>query len=133
MLEAGRCMIYPQRPQTCRDYDCRFFAAAGIDAGGPERSIINTRVRQWRFSYPTPADRRAHDAVRSAAAFIQREAPRFPAGFAPTRPTGVAVLAVKTHGIFLAQASATSDPDHLAKAIVEAGERFDASSDPEGP
>ena len=126
MLEAGRCTIYAHRPQTCRDYDCRFFAAAGIDAGGPERSVINTRVRQWRFTYPTAADRRAHDAVRSAAAFLQREAHHFPGGFVPTRPTGIAVLAVKTHAVFMGVDGAAGTAASLAQAIVAAGRRFDA-------
>jgi hypothetical protein len=130
MLEAGRCTIYAQRPQTCRDYDCRFFAAAGLDAGGPERSVINNRVRQWRFSYPTTTDRRAHDAVRAAAAFLQHESQRFPAGFAPTRPTGIAVLAVKTHAVFLAHEAAATDPALLARAMLEASQRFDAGAEP---
>jgi Fe-S-cluster containining protein len=129
MLAAGRCTIYAHRPQTCRDYDCRFFAAAGIEAGGPERSVINTRVRQWRFTYPTTADRRAHDAVRSAAAFVQREAYLFPAGFAPTRPTGIAVLSVKTHSVFLAEDSVRADAASLAQAMVEACRRFDAGAE----
>src|SRR5689334_1550064 len=33
MLDDGKCSIYSVRPQTCLDYDCRIFAAAGIDAG----------------------------------------------------------------------------------------------------
>ena len=57
MLHAGRCSIYPVRPQTCLDYDCRIFAAAGIEAGGEDKWVINKRVREWRFSYPTPNDR----------------------------------------------------------------------------
>ena len=125
MLIAGRCSIYAQRPQTCRDYDCRFFAAAGIDAGGPERSVINRRVRQWRFSYPTSADRRAHDSVRAAATFLQREAGRFPAGFAPKRPTGIAVLAVKTHALFLAGETSAASADEIARAMLAACRRFD--------
>ncbi len=129
MLEERRCTIYAHRPQTCRDYDCRFFAAAGIEAGGPERSVINTRVRQWRFTYPTTADRRAHEAVRSAAAFLQREAHRFPAGFAPTRPTGIAVLAVKTHSVFLVGGAAEADAAALAQAMVDACRRFDAGAE----
>lgn len=130
MLRAGRCTIYADRPQTCRDYDCRVFAAAGIEAGGPERSVINTRVRQWRFSYPTAADRRAHEAVRAAALFLQREATRFPAGFVPARPTGIAVLAIKTHGVFLAEDAAATHPDRLAQAMVEACAGFDAATQP---
>ncbi|MEZ5459944.1 MAG: YkgJ family cysteine cluster protein [Steroidobacteraceae bacterium] len=129
MLEAGHCTIYPHRPQTCRDYDCRFFAAAGIEAGGAERSVINTRVRQWRFTYPSPADQRAHDAVRSAAAFLQREASRLPPGFAPAKPTGIAVLAVKTYMVFLDPDAVRTDAAKLAQAVVEASQRFDADID----
>ena len=52
MLESGRCTIYADRPQTCLDYDCRVFAAAGIDAGGEDKAVINRRVRAWQFDYP---------------------------------------------------------------------------------
>lgn len=129
LLGEGSCTIYAYRPQTCRDYDCRFFAAAGIDAGGPERRVINTRVRQWRFTYPTAADCRAHDAVRTAAAFLQRQANHFPAGFAPTRPTGIAVQSVKAHAVFLDADAATADAASLAQAMVMACQRFDADGE----
>ena len=46
MLGCGQCTIYRQRPQTCRDYDCRVFAAAGIDAGGADKAVINRRVHE---------------------------------------------------------------------------------------
>src|SRR5688572_16095110 len=52
MLDDGKCSIYSVRPQTCLDYDCRIFAASGIDAGGEDKAVINKRVREWRFSYP---------------------------------------------------------------------------------
>lgn len=129
MLGEGRCTIYANRPQTCRDYDCRFFAAAGIDAGGPERSVINTRVRQWRFTYPTVADRHAHDAVLAAAALLQHGSQHFPPGFAPTRPTGIAVLAVKAHGVFMSADAATASAAELAQAMVEECRRFDSDVD----
>src|ERR1700760_3567026 len=63
MLRNNECSIYEARPQTCRDYDCRVFAASGIEPGGPDKVVINRRVRQWRFSYPTELDRKAHSAV----------------------------------------------------------------------
>ncbi len=69
MLQEGRCSIYRHRPQTCLDYDCRIFAAAGIDAGGADKTVINQRVRAWRFTYPTQEDELAHRAVRAAASF----------------------------------------------------------------
>jgi hypothetical protein len=126
MLRDRKCSIYHHRPQTCRDYDCRIFAAAGIEAGGPDKSVINRRVRSWRFTYPTQADRRAHEAVRAAADFIRTRKESFPGGRAPDAPTGIAVLAIKTYSIFMdAQARAGEDAD-VAKAIIHVSRAFDA-------
>jgi uncharacterized protein len=126
MLSAGKCSIYAHRPQTCRDYDCRIFAAAGIAAGTADKAIINRRVSEWRFSYPSDADQLAHQAVLAAAAFIRSKGACFPGGRAPTASTGIAVLAIKAYEIFL-------DPDHCklsdaetAMAIVRASGDFDA-------
>lgn len=125
MLHERRCSIYASRPQTCRDYDCRVFAAAGIEAGGSARSVINERVRAWRFEYPTPEDAIAHDAVRAAAKFIREKPESFP-GRAPTSPTGIAVLAVKTYEVFLSE-SLRSDAE-TARAIIEASRAFDSAA-----
>jgi Fe-S-cluster containining protein len=125
MFNSGLCTIYDARPQTCRDYDCRVFAAAGIAAGGPERTVINRRVEEWRFSYEGAAERELHDAIRRAAAFIRDKGPSFP-GRVPTAPTGIAVLAIKTYEVFLRpDIAALSDAD-IAQAIVEANRNFDA-------
>jgi hypothetical protein len=130
MLQAGKCAIYRDRPQTCLDYDCRIFAAAGIDAGGADKAVINRRVRQWRFSYPSEADRLAHEAVLAAASFIQKKRESFAAGRVPTAPTGIAVLAIKAHAVFLAaNLEARSDVD-LAAAIMNASREFDAAPAP---
>jgi Fe-S-cluster containining protein len=125
MLSAGKCSIYAQRPQTCRDYDCRVFAAAGIAAGGEDRSAINRRVREWHFTYSTEEDQAAHAAVRSAAAFIQEKRDRFP-GRVPTAPTGIAVLAIKVYAIFLDLDIQTKSDEDIARAIVETSRKFDA-------
>jgi Fe-S-cluster containining protein len=126
MLNAGKCSIYHHRPQTCRDYDCRIFAAAGMDAGGPEKHVINKRVNEWQFSYPAAEDRHAHDAVLAAAAFIREKKSRFPGGRAPTAATGIAVLAIKSYTVFLdPEWRAISDTD-IAMAIVKASGEFDA-------
>jgi Fe-S-cluster containining protein len=128
MLSAGKCTIYAHRPQTCRDYDCRIFAAAGMNAGGPDKHVINNRVNAWRFSYPTEEDRQAHDAVLSAAAFIREKKSCFPGGRAPTAPTGIAVLAIKTYTVFLdADWRSKSDTD-IAMEIVKASGEFDAAT-----
>jgi hypothetical protein len=124
MLDAGRCTIYAERPQTCLDYDCRIFAAAGIDAGGADKAVINRRVREWRFTYPTLADRRAHDAVLAAASFIQERRSSFVTRV-PTAPMGIAVLAIKVYEVFLHQQSATRSDNEIAQAILRANREFD--------
>jgi Fe-S-cluster containining protein len=126
MLHAGKCSIYAARPQTCRDYDCRIFAAAGIDAGGEDKRVINQRVRAWRFAYPTDAERQAHEAIRAAAAFIRDKKASFPGGRAPTAPTGIAVLALKVYAVFLDPRLATLRDEEIAGAIVAASREFDA-------
>jgi Fe-S-cluster containining protein len=127
MLAGGKCTIYADRPQTCRDYDCRIFAAAGIDAGGTDKEVINRRVRAWRFVFEDEAARRAYDAIRTAASFIRDKKARFPGGRAPSSPTGIAVLALKAHEVFL-------DPDwrlfsdtEIAERILAAGRAFDSA------
>jgi hypothetical protein len=120
MLAATRCSIYAERPRTCRDYDCRIFAAAGIDAGGPDKSTINARVRAWVFSYASDADARAHRAVRAAASFIRANASHFPGGRVPTNESELAVLAIKVHAVFLRREVETASPASVAAAIVEA-------------
>jgi uncharacterized protein len=127
MLKERKCSIYAQRPQTCRDYDCRIFAAAGIAAGGEDRSVINRRVSEWRFTYHTDGDLAAHAAVRLAAAFIKEKRDSFP-GRVPTAPTGIAVLAIKVYTVFLdPETLATNDQD-IARAIIEASRAFDSGS-----
>lgn len=127
MLKAGNCSIYEQRPQTCRDYDCRIFAAAGIEAGRG-KSVINQRVREWRFSYPTEQDRRAHNAVLAAASFIQKKKSSFPGERAPTASTGIAVLAIKVYAVFLEADVQTKSDAEIATAIIDASRQFDAGS-----
>ncbi len=127
MLKDRKCSIYATRPQTCRDYDCRVFAAAGIDAGGDERAVINQRVRAWRFGYASDEDIRAHDAVRAAATFIKEKGSCFP-GRPPTSPTGIAVLAIKSYQVFLNEEARMASDEEIAKAIIEASRAFDAMS-----
>lgn len=125
MFDSGRCSIYAHRPQTCKDYDCRIFAAAGIEAGGPEKRVINERVQAWRFRYRDAGMRQAHDAVRAAAAFIRDRRESFPGGRVPSSPTGIAVLALKTHGIFLDPGSELLADEARARAMMKAWRDFD--------
>lgn len=130
MLTGGRCSIYEHRPPTCRTYDCRVFAAAGIAA---DRDQITRQTRRWRFSHPTQDDRDQHAAVRAAASFVRERAECFPVDAGPRDPVRVALLAVKVHDVFLepgeetgATARASSDLA-VARAVREANERFEAA------
>lgn len=126
MLESGKCSIYSHRPQTCRDYDCRIFAAAGIDAGGADKAVINRRVRQWQFSYATEADKLAHQAVHLAAAFIRENGASFPGKHAPTAPTGIAILAIKSYAVFLDARMHAGSNTSIANDVIAASRAFDA-------
>jgi hypothetical protein len=95
MLVEGTCSIYEHRPRACRTYDCRVFAAAGLDPADDGKPLIAERVRRWRFSYPTDTDRTDHDAVRAAATFVREHPDELPAGTAPNTTTQTAVLAVE--------------------------------------
>jgi Fe-S-cluster containining protein len=126
MLVNGNCSIYEDRPETCRSYDCRIYAAAGTNAG-PDKPLINERIVRWKFDYPEERDRKEHDAVKAAASFLRQHPVRFPGGHVPSRPGEIAVLAVKTYTVFLerppgdAQTSAA-----LVQAALEFSERPDA-------
>lgn len=121
MLHAGRCTIYHVRPQTCLDYDCRIFAAAGIDAGKP---IIDKRVREWRFSYPSATDRLEHEAVQAAASFIREHRDSFSVRV-PSAPMGIAVFAIKAYAVFLDPAAEPKSTQEIARTVVDAIRLFD--------
>jgi Fe-S-cluster containining protein len=126
MLQSGRCTIYVDRPQTCRDYDCRVFAAAGIEVA--DKPVINQRVRAWRFKYENESARAMHEAVRRAAAFLREQGERFPEHRFPKNPSGVAVYATKCYEVFLNGNAPESDAAAVAAALAEANRRFDMAS-----
>jgi uncharacterized protein len=96
MLVAGACSIYEHRPRTCRTYDCRIFAATGVevDADDPDKSGIGMRSRRWVFAPPTADDTMRLDAARRAAASLRAE------GRAPNA-TALAVRAIEIHDAFV--------------------------------
>lgn len=123
MLSAGLCDIYRERPRTCRDYDCRIYAAAGLEPDG-ERPVIQQRVREWGFSFASDADRDAAQAIRRATAFIRDHAALFPVAARAGSATAAAVLAIKVYPLFLAPR--TGAPEETARAVLEAARAFDA-------
>ena len=121
MLRDGNCSIYTHRPETCRTYDCRVFAAAGLDAG-PDKPVINERVARWRFEFPTAADRAEQRAVAAAAAYLRQHPVRFPGGHVPSRPSEIATLAVKCYLVFM---ETPRDDAEIRAALIEAAREFD--------
>ena len=101
MLVNNRCSIYEHRPRTCRTYDCRVFAAAGVSVEDKEKVLIDQRVRQWQFSFAAPDDHLRFASVRAAATFLRARADELPSGTAPVTDTQRAVLAFRIHAVFL--------------------------------
>ena len=100
MLAESGCTIYEHRPRTCRTYDCRVFPAAGLEPDeGKER--VAERAAEWEFDYADDRARAEHEAVRAAAAYLERRRGDFPPGAVPRVPTQIAVLACEAHDAFL--------------------------------
>jgi hypothetical protein len=100
------------------------FTAAGMPAGGADKSVINERVARWHFEFPTEADRRALRAVQAAASFLRQHPVRFPGGHVPSRASEIAVLAVKTYEVFIDE---PGDDRATAAALVATALAFDAA------
>jgi hypothetical protein len=135
MLIDDRCSIYEHRPLTCRNYDCRVFAAARLAAGDDDKALITQRVQDWRFSYPTERDHSEHAAVRAAARFLRNRAECFPVGFVPSNPTQLAILAIKVYEVFLGNEQDSGEAGReardleVARAVMEASKKPDARGD----
>ncbi len=97
MLVGGRCTIYEDRPLVCRTYDCRLYAATGVE---PDRADIAAQVRRWRFTYPAEDDRERQEAVLAAIRFIRETPACLPGEAARRQPIRLATLAVVTHELF---------------------------------
>jgi uncharacterized protein len=132
MLIDNNCSIYEDRPLTCRNYDCRVFAAAGIAAGDDDKALIYERVRQWKFSFPGKRDRDEYSAVQAAVLFLREHADCFPAGVVPRNPSLLAILAIKVYEVFLN----TDEPGNvkhllsdteIVKAIIEVSGKFNTA------
>jgi len=126
-LEQRACSIYADRPQTCRDYDCRLYAAAGLVPDG-NRAAIEQRVRAWEFRFGSERERSEAEAVRSAAQFILANAAQFPPAMRAGSATAAAVLAVKTYALFLGQES-VHPAEETVRGVIEAARAFDHASD----
>jgi len=123
ILVDGKCSIYEDRPQTCRDYDCRIYAATGISVDPQTQAEIAQRVSEWTFSYKTEESYQKHMIVREASAFLQHKKYLFQPGSLPNNPVQLAVLAVMIYRLFAARTlgGAADIPDaSIAHEIMSA-------------
>jgi Fe-S-cluster containining protein len=126
VLVDGRCTIYEDRPLVCRTYDCRLYAATGVE---PDRAEIAEQVQRWRFEYPSADDRELQEAVLAAVRFIQETPACLPSEAARSQPIRLATLAVVTHELFRPGATRgkrrrpVSDRDRL-HAVADANEEL---------
>lgn len=133
MLVEDRCSIYEDRPQTCRDFDCRVFAATGIalEREGPQAGIAE-RARAWRFELPSEGDRRELAITRAAGAFLQEQREQFPPGALPPNPAQLAALAIRLYDVFAELHAASERGERprdaeVARAVVAEMERLSAA------
>ena len=126
MLIGNECSIYADRPQTCREYDCRVFAATGLAVDAQAQPEIADRVRQWVFTYENESSRDEHRNLQETAVFLENNRDLFPDGTVPRYPIQLAALAVEVSRLFFnlkaktqADDCATSDAA-IARAILSA-------------
>jgi Fe-S-cluster containining protein len=100
MLQNNRCSIYEDRPQTCRDYDCRVFAAAALEPDGRTQPVIAERVRAWRFEIKSDEVQADQEAIAATAAFLREMPAQFPNESLPTQPSQLALLAIRLFRLF---------------------------------
>jgi Fe-S-cluster containining protein len=74
MLGDHGCTIYEHRPRACRTYDCRIFAATGIEDDDPAKQAITQRARRWRFDLD-PDGRRDQGALQAVAVTLRTTEP----------------------------------------------------------
>lgn len=133
MLVEDRCTIYEDRPQTCRDFDCRVFAATGValEEEGPQAGIAE-RARRWRFELPSERDRRELAITREAGAFLQEQRERFPPGALPPNPAQLAALAIRVYDVFAevhaeGERGARPSDAEIARRVLDELERLSAA------
>jgi Fe-S-cluster containining protein len=126
VLIGGRCTIYEDRPLVCRTYDCRLYAATGVE---PDRAEIAVQVRRWRFTYPGEEDRERQEAVLAALRFIRETPSCLPGEAARRQPIRLATLAVVAHELFRpgatrgARRRPVTDRDRIA-AVADGNEEL---------
>lgn len=130
MLVDDECSIYEHRPRTCRSYDCRIYAAAGIAAGEQSTDPVSMRTARWKFDYHSEREGAEHLAVRSAARFLRDHAECF-TGAIGNNATRLATFAIKVYDVFLAihddqvRTGLVPSDSEVVEAVMAAKERLE--------
>lgn len=119
LLSDSGCTIYDARPATCRDFDCRVFAATGVLPSEPAKVELRRRAERWDFDVSATADRDRLAAMRTAARLLEDH----PECFDPPvdlNATQLALAALHVHDLFL-ERDETRDP---AQAVSRVRDRL---------
>jgi Fe-S-cluster containining protein len=131
MLVDDACSIYEYRPRTCRNYDCRIFPAAGIDAAEDSKDLVAARAARWKFDHRSEREFQEHAAVQAAARFLRVHSEFF-AGEAGNNSTRTALFAIKVSDVFLqihddyAESGLLPSDAEIVAAVTQAIRKFDA-------
>ena len=122
MLGPDGCSIYEDRPRACRTYDCRLFAATGVDPGAT-RPEIAARVARWRFSCAGPETATTAAALRAAGDFLAARRGEWP-GEVPVGEAPLALAVLEVHDLFVRSDPATGDRELVQPAAEAVRERL---------
>lgn len=114
MLGDAGCSIYAHRPRACRVYDCRVFAAAGVEINEPSKAAVAQRSARWRFEHGSDEAWIRHEATRAAAAYVAANHAELPGGDGPPSATLRAITAIDLADLFVG-----SDPATGAAVVAE--------------
>jgi hypothetical protein len=62
----GKCTIYAKRPYSCRIFDCRMYAMAGVNVG--DSPLLLEAIASWTIKFKTPKDREVLGVMRATTA-----------------------------------------------------------------
>jgi len=120
MLVDNKCSIYDARPQSCRDYDCRVFAATGVAVDATRQPEIAKRVAAWVFEHESAESREEEARLKSAAAFLCQNRDLFPPESIPYNPSEIALLAIGIYRAFPGDSKKTdAEIAHALSAEME--------------
>ncbi|NVK42736.1 MAG: YkgJ family cysteine cluster protein [Oceanospirillaceae bacterium] len=117
MFKHGQCSIYMERPETCRQYDCRVMAATQANTE-VESTIIQQRIKTWEFRYQENDSQLKANAVLKAMTFIKQHELLFPMNYLPSMESQRAALAIRIHSLFLQPRNTWPSVSEFIKNIV---------------